>query len=83
MVVYAGSAIAVYGGLILIKHGDGWITAYGHADQILVTRGEAVKRGDTIGKAGATGSVNKPQLHFEIRNGRTPVDPLRYLPGRG
>jgi murein DD-endopeptidase MepM/ murein hydrolase activator NlpD len=83
VVVYAGSAIAVYGGLILIKHGDGWITAYGHAEEILVTRGQAVKRGDTIAKAGATGSVNKPQLHFEIRQGRTPVDPLRYLPARG
>ena len=80
VVAYAGSAIAVYGGLILIKHGDGWITAYGHAEQLLVTRGQSVKRGDVIGKAGATGSVNRPQLHFEIRNKRTPVDPLRYLP---
>jgi len=80
VVAYAGSAIAVYGGLILIKHGDGWITAYGHAEQILVTRGQTVHRGDVIARAGATGSVNKPQLHFEIRNRRTPVDPLRYLP---
>ena len=80
VVAYAGSAIAVYGGLILIKHGDGWITAYGHAEQILVTRGQSVHRGDVIAHAGATGSVNKPQLHFEIRNKRTPVDPLRYLP---
>jgi len=80
VVAYAGSAIAVYGGLILIKHGDGWITAYGHAEQILVTRGQTVHRGDVIARAGATGSVNKPQLHFEIRNKRTPVDPLRYLP---
>ena len=83
VVAYAGSAIAIYGGLILIKHGDGWITAYGHAEQILVTRGQAVKRGDIIARAGATGSVNKPQLHFEIRDKRTPVDPLRYLPDRG
>jgi len=80
VVAYAGSAIAVYGGLILIKHGDGWITAYGHAEQILVTRGQTVHRGDVIARAGATGSVNKPQLHFEIRNRRTPVDPQRYLP---
>jgi len=80
VVAYAGSAIAVYGGLILIKHGDGWITAYGHAEQILVTRGQTVHRGDVIARAGATGSVNKPQLHFEIRNKRAPVDPLRYLP---
>ncbi len=80
VIAYAGSAIAVYGGLILIKHGDGWITAYGHAEQILVTRGQSVHRGDVIARAGATGSVNKPQLHFEIRNKRTPVDPLRFLP---
>jgi murein DD-endopeptidase MepM/ murein hydrolase activator NlpD len=80
VVAYAGSAIAVYGGLILIKHGEGWITAYGHAEQILVTRGQTVHAGDVIARAGATGSVNKPQLHFEIRNKRTPVDPLRYLP---
>jgi murein DD-endopeptidase MepM/ murein hydrolase activator NlpD len=80
VVAYAGSAIAVYGGLILIKHGDGWITAYGHAEQILVTRGQTVHRGDVIARAGATGSVNRPQLHFEIRNGRAAVDPLRYLP---
>jgi murein DD-endopeptidase MepM/ murein hydrolase activator NlpD len=80
VVAYAGSAIAVYGGLILIKHGDGWITAYGHAEQILVTRGQKVHQGDVIARAGATGSVNKPQLHFEIRDKRTPVDPLRYLP---
>ncbi|USI72104.1 LysM peptidoglycan-binding domain-containing M23 family metallopeptidase [Sphingomonas morindae] len=83
VVAYAGSAIAVYGGLILLKHGDGWITAYGHAEDILVTRGQAVKRGEVIGHAGATGSVNRPQLHFEMRAKRTPVDPLRYLPARG
>lgn len=82
VVAYAGSAIAVYGGLILVKHGGGWITAYGHAEQILVTRGQAVKRGDVIARAGATGSVNAPQLHFEIRDKRAPVDPLRYLPSR-
>jgi murein DD-endopeptidase MepM/ murein hydrolase activator NlpD len=80
VVAYAGSAIAVYGGLILLKHGDGWITAYGHAEQILVTRGQKVHQGDVIARAGATGSVNKPQLHFEIRDKRAPVDPLRYLP---
>jgi murein DD-endopeptidase MepM/ murein hydrolase activator NlpD len=80
VVAYAGSDIAVYGGLILVKHGDGWITAYGHAEQILVTRGQSVHKGDVIARAGATGSVNRPQLHFEIRDKRTPVDPLRYLP---
>jgi murein DD-endopeptidase MepM/ murein hydrolase activator NlpD len=82
VVAYAGSEIAVYGGLILLKHGDGWITAYGHAETILVARGQSVKRGDVIARAGATGSANAPQLHFEIRNKRTPVDPLRFLPAR-
>ncbi|WP_419825822.1 peptidoglycan DD-metalloendopeptidase family protein [Sphingomonas sp.] len=82
VVAYAGSAIAVYGGLVLIRHGEGWITAYGHADQILVARGQSVKRGDVIARAGATGSVNTPQLHFEIRDKRTPVDPLKFLPDR-
>lgn len=83
VVAYAGSAIAVYGGLILIKHGGGWITAYGHVGQILVTRGQSVKAGEVIARAGATGAVNQPQLHFEIRDKRTPVDPLHYLPGSG
>lgn len=83
VVAYAGTDIAVYGGLILLTHGEGWITAYGHAQQILVTRGQAVKRGDVIARAGATGQVDQPQLHFEIRTKRTPVDPLRILPPRG
>lgn len=83
VVAYVGSEIAVYGGLILIKHGDGWITAYGHAEDLLVKRGQAVKRGQVIGRAGETGSAREPQLHFEIRRKRTPVDPIRELPRRG
>ena len=68
--------------LILIKHGDGWITAYGHTQVILVTRGQSVRRGQIIARAGETGSVDEPQLHFEIRDKRKPVDPLKYLPAR-
>jgi murein DD-endopeptidase MepM/ murein hydrolase activator NlpD len=83
VVAYVGSEIAVYGGLILIKHGGGWITTYGHAEQLLVTRGQAVKRGQIIGRAGETGSAREPQLHFEIRQGRRPVNPLDQLPRRG
>lgn len=83
VVAYVGSEIAVYGGLILIKHGSGWITTYGHAEQLLVTRGQAVKRGQVIGRAGETGSAREPQLHFEIRQGRRPVNPLDQLPRRG
>lgn len=79
-VAYAGNDIPGFGGLILVKHGGGWITAYAHADALLVQRGQAVKRGDVIARAGQTGSVDEPQVHFEIREGRKPVDPLKYLP---
>ena len=80
VVAYAGTGIAVYGGLVLIRHGDGWLTAYGHAEELLVKRGQAVKRGQTIARAGETGSVSEPQLHFEVRQGRRPVNPATMLP---
>ncbi len=83
VVAYAGDGIAGFGGLVLLKHGDGWVTAYAHAEELLVARGDTVKRGDIVARAGATGSVDEPQLHFEIRRGRTPVDPLKHLPARG
>lgn len=82
VVSYAGDQIAVYGGLILIDHGGGWVSAYGHAQQIDVQRGQAVKAGDVIGLAGATGQVQTPQLHFQLRKNRIPVDPLKQLPAR-
>lgn len=82
VVAYAGTDLSAYGGLILIRHNDTWTTAYGHASELLVTRGQAVKRGQTIARAGATGHVESPQLHFEIRQGAKPVDPLVYLPKR-
>jgi lipoprotein NlpD len=82
VVAFVGE-LAVYGGLILVRHGDGWITAYGHAEELLVTRGQAVKRGQIIARAGETGSAPQPQLHFEIRNQRSPVDPMPYLPRIG
>ncbi|MFC3711978.1 peptidoglycan DD-metalloendopeptidase family protein [Sphingoaurantiacus capsulatus] len=80
IVAYAGDGIAGFGGLVLLKHGDGWVTAYAHAEELLVARGDTVKRGDLIARAGATGSVDEPQLHFEIRRGRTPVNPVPLLP---
>jgi murein DD-endopeptidase MepM/ murein hydrolase activator NlpD len=83
VVAYVGTEVAVFGGLILIRHGDGWITAYGHAQDLLVTRGQAVKRGQVIGYAGATGYAAEPQLHFEIRQNRKPVNPLDLLPKKG
>lgn len=80
VVSYAGSQIAIYGGLILVSHGDGWVSAYGHAERIDVTRGQAVKAGQVLGAAGQSGFAETPKLHFELRKDRKPVDPLLYLP---
>jgi murein DD-endopeptidase MepM/ murein hydrolase activator NlpD len=82
VVVYAGNEIAVFGGLVMIDHGDGWMTAYGHLGKLAVTRGTKVKRGHLLGSVGDTGYVSTPQLHFEIRKDRKPVDPLTKLPAR-
>ena len=82
VVVYAGNEIAVFGGLVMIDHGDGWMTAYGHLGKLAVTRGTKVKRGHLLGNVGDTGYVSTPQLHFEIRKDRVPVDPLTKLPAR-
>lgn len=79
-VVYAGNELRGYGNLVLLKHEGGYITAYAHNSTVLVHKGERVARGQTIARVGATGSVREPQLHFEIRLGRSPVDPSRYLP---
>jgi murein DD-endopeptidase MepM/ murein hydrolase activator NlpD len=78
-VIYAGNELPSYGNLVLIQHADNWITAYAHASQILVQRGDVVTRGQTIALAGQTGGVTSPQLHFELRHGSTPVNPLDYL----
>jgi murein DD-endopeptidase MepM/ murein hydrolase activator NlpD len=79
VVAYAGDAIPAFGNLILIKHPGGWVTAYGHAEALLVTRGTKVATGDVIARAGQTGDVDEPQVHFEVRRGRTPVDPARVI----
>ena len=71
-----------YGNLVLIKHSNGYVTAYAHADRLLVSSGDFVAKGQVIGYAGQTGDVNSPQVHFEIRNGTTPVDPQRLLVAR-
>ena len=81
-VAYAGDEIGVFGGLVLINHGDGWITAYGHASELKVRRGDKVAMGDIIALAGESGYVQEPQVHFEIRKNRKPVDPVRELPDR-
>ncbi|WP_426169550.1 peptidoglycan DD-metalloendopeptidase family protein [Sandarakinorhabdus sp. DWP1-3-1] len=82
VVAYAGDAIPGFGNLVLIKHAGGWVTAYGHNEALLVTRGKRVAQGDIIARAGATGAVSEPQVHFELRRGRSPVDPVRVIGGR-
>lgn len=79
-VAYVGGDIPALGGIVIIKHGDGWATVYGHADKVLVKRGQAVKQGQKIALSGDSGFADRPELHFEIRHGRTPVDPLSRLP---
>jgi murein DD-endopeptidase MepM/ murein hydrolase activator NlpD len=76
---YVGDGLKGYGNLILIRHANDWVTAYAHADQILVKANDEVKRGQVIGRAGRTGPVAQPQLHFELRKGSVPVDPLPHL----
>jgi murein DD-endopeptidase MepM/ murein hydrolase activator NlpD len=81
-VSYSGGALKEYGNLLLIRHDGGYVTAYAHAEKLLVKRGDAVKQGQVIAYAGQTGDVKKPQLHFEIRQGTTPLDPDSLLSPR-
>ena len=79
-VAYAGNELKGFGNLILIKHTDGWITAYAHNDRLFVKKGQKVTRGEKIATVGSTGSVTTPQLHFEVRSGKKAVNPRPYLP---
>ena len=79
-VAYSGNELRGYGNLVLIRHDDGWITAYAHLDQLLVNRGQRVRAGETIATVGSSGSVSEPQLHFEVRQGTGAVDPSEFLP---
>ncbi len=81
VVAYAGSELKGYGNLVLIRHPNGFVTAYANNSDIEVKRGDTVKRGQTIAKSGQSGNVASPQLHFELRKGSTPVDPSQYLAG--
>ena len=81
VVAYAGNELKGYGNLVLIRHDNGWVSAYAHASDLLVRRGDAVKRGQVIAKAGKSGAVDQPMLHFELRDGAKPVDPLPKLGG--
>ncbi len=79
VVAYAGNELKGYGNLILVRHANGYVTAYAHAKELLVKRGDQVKRGQVIARSGQTGNVNAPQLHFEIRKGVSPLDPRQFL----
>ena len=81
VVAYSGNELKGYGTLILVRHANGYVTAYAHASELLVKRGDTIKRGQVIAKSGQSGEVASPQLHFEIRRGSTPVDPLQFLNG--
>ncbi|GAB3131299.1 peptidoglycan DD-metalloendopeptidase family protein [Novispirillum itersonii] len=82
VVVYAGNELKGFGNLLLIKHADGWMTAYAHNAELAVLRGDIVKKGQVIAKAGATGSVTSPQVHFEVRKDGAAVDPTQYMEKR-
>ncbi|MET4370154.1 murein DD-endopeptidase MepM/ murein hydrolase activator NlpD [Bradyrhizobium sp. LB12.1] len=81
VVAYSGNELKGYGNLILVRHSNGYVTAYAHASELMVKRGDTIKRGQVIAKSGQSGEVASPQLHFEIRKGSSPVDPLQFLNG--
>ncbi|WP_374305131.1 peptidoglycan DD-metalloendopeptidase family protein [Methylocella sp.] len=81
VVAYAGSELKGYGNLVLIRHPNGFVSAYANNSDIEVKRGDTVKRGQVIARSGQSGNVGSPQLHFELRKGATPVDPTQYLAG--
>jgi murein DD-endopeptidase MepM/ murein hydrolase activator NlpD len=80
VVAYAGNELKSYGNMVLVRHYNGYVTAYAHASELMVKRGDQVKRGQIIARAGQTGSVSAPQLHFEVRKGKVPLDPTQFLP---
>ena len=79
VVAYAGNELKGYGNLVLVRHANNWVSAYANNEEILIKRGDKVRRGQVIAKAGATGSVTQPQVHFELRKGSRPVDPTKYM----
>jgi murein DD-endopeptidase MepM/ murein hydrolase activator NlpD len=83
VVAYAGNELRGFGNLVLIRHADGWITAYAHNDKLLVRRGQIVHKGQDIATVGSSGGVGEPQLHFQMRQGKNAIDPTKQLgPGR-
>ena len=79
IVAYAGDELKGYGKLVLIRHADNWVSAYAHNDELLVKRGDTIRRGQIIAKSGKSGGVEQPLLHFELRKGSQPVDPMPHM----
>lgn len=78
-VAYAGNELRGFGNMVLLRHADGWVTAYAHNSSLLVKKGDKVRQGQTIARVGSSGNVDTPQLHFELRQGTKAVDPLKNL----
>lgn len=78
-VIYVGEELKAYGKLVLLRHDNGWVTAYAHNEELLVTRGKKVARGDVLAKAGKSGPVDQPQVHFELRQDSKAVDPTSFM----
>ena len=78
-VAYAGNEVKGFGNLVMVRHADGWVSVYANASEIKVKRGDIIKRGQVIALSGQSGDVSAPQLHFELRKGSVPVDPVEHL----
>lgn len=79
VVAHAGNQLRGFGNVVLVKHDNGMMTVYAHLNKVSVRKGEMVRAGQKLGTVGQTGTVKSPQLHFEIRRGRKPIDPNQYL----
>jgi murein DD-endopeptidase MepM/ murein hydrolase activator NlpD len=82
-VVYAGSGIRGYGNLVVLQHPGDLLTVYAHNSELFVAPGQAVRAGERIAAVGQTGRATGPHLHFEVRQGQIPRDPVPYLPPAG
>jgi murein DD-endopeptidase MepM/ murein hydrolase activator NlpD len=81
VVIYSGNELKSFGNLLLVRHSSNYITAYAHAKELRVKRGDTIKSGEIIGLSGQSGNTATPEIHFEIRKGSTPVDPMQFLHG--
>jgi murein DD-endopeptidase MepM/ murein hydrolase activator NlpD len=81
-VIYASDDLPSFGKMIVIRHGDDYVTAYAYLSELAVAQGVSVKRGQIIGKSGQSGDAKKPELHFELRKGTANVDPIGYMAPR-